>query len=84
MIFILLHKMVYRDMYILFNTMDPMMTPPENFLQIINDMAQDLSTTFPEHSVVLSTWTENGFFRLDSEELTTRQLVHVYHHCMML
>ena len=71
-------------MYILFNTMDPMMTPPENFLQIINDMAQDLSTTFPEHSVVLSTWTENGFFRLDSEELTTRQLVHVYHHCMKI
>ena len=63
--------------------MDPTMTPPENFLQIINDMAQDLSNTFPEHSDILSKWTENGF-RLDSDELSTKQLTHAYHHCMQI
>jgi hypothetical protein len=62
--------------------MDPAMTPPENFLQIINDMAQDLSNTFPEHSNILSKWTEDVFFRIDSEEMSTKQLVYVYHHCM--
>jgi hypothetical protein len=55
--------------------MDPAMTPPENFLQIINDMAQDLSNTFPEHSNILSKWTEDVFFRIDSEEMSTKQLV---------
>ena len=61
--------------------MDPSMNPPENFIQIINDMAQDLSNTFPEHSEVLSKWTENGF-RLDSEELSSKHLINVYRHCM--
>lgn len=64
--------------------MDPTITPPENFIQIINDMAQDLSNTFPEHSDILSKWTENGFFKLDSEELSSRQLENVYHHCMQI
>ena len=61
--------------------MDPSMNPPENFIQIINDMALDLSNTFPEHSEELSKWTENGF-RLDSEELSNKHLINVYRHCM--
>ena len=61
--------------------MDPSMNPPENFIQIINDMALDLSNTFPEHSEVLSKWTANGF-RLDSEELSNKHLVNIYRHCM--
>ena len=64
-------------------TMDPSMTPPENFLQIINDMAQDLVTTFPEHPE-LSKWTKEGFSSLDSEELSNKRLICVYSHCMKI
>ena len=63
--------------------MDPSMTPPDNFLQIIHDMAQDLVTTFPEHSE-LSKWTKEGFFSLDSEEMSNKQLICVYSHCMKI
>ena len=62
-------------------TMDPSINPPDNFLQIIHDMAQDLVTTFPEHSK-LSKWTKKGFSGLDSEEMYSKQLTYVYSHCM--
>jgi hypothetical protein len=47
-------------------------------------MAKDLMNTFPEHSEILSKWTEDGFIKIDSEELSNKRLIYVYHHCMKI
>ena len=58
------------------------LTPPDEFYKIINDFTNDIITTFPEYSGLISKWwnrpTDN------SEQAKKKEILFVFRHCVRI